>query len=657
MSVSGGDGSYHLVYYCSGHGYGHATRVSAFARHLLSLERRPAVYIVSSAPKQVFADSVATGAIYRNADIDPVIVQPLAYRVDRQKSVEILRAFLQKKDRKVTEESQWLKEIRADCVLSDAAFLGCLAAHNAGIPSVLITNFSFDSVYSFLSTPFIDAPPTPETDVFNSLPAPLTMSLPPDTPISEGTLAPLVDEILTGFRCADLLLRLPGAIPIPSFSVTPGLPSPSWVDLNRRTFTEGVVMHLKEPLSSHDLNPSLDFPGQYKPKPLPRMAVSAPLLVRSPSPSVYTAEGRRRVLNIVGIPPYLHDSDKTKILIVSFGGQVFHKPSSRIHSRSPSRVSTPGAFASAMTKSFNGIPREIPMSKPSDLSKEYFPDPDRIAAALRSAALSDTPPASLMGSPGLPPPKPVTMARTSSLKIPGAPPVMVPMSPPSKTSVTQGIPTLNTIPPSPVLTRDARAQDSFPGWSSSAELEDEMEEDFPSLLPDETWIAIVCGVSKEWGKENGEELPPGFYVAPRDIYMPDLTAVADVLLGKLGYGTVSECVDACTPFVYVPRPLFIEEHGLRLLLDSEGVGVELSRGCYERGEWADAVLEAYMRGKEAKARKRQEGETGKRREEGSEMARGLLDWLDLWKAGTRDARAPGDVGIQKDAEETGHVTN
>ena len=60
----------------------------------------------------------------------------------------------------------------------------------------------------------------------------------------------------------------------------------------------------------------------------------------------------------------------------------------------------------------------------------------------------------------------------------------------------------------------------------------------------------MCGVPKDWGKEDGEELPENFFVAPRDVYMPDLTAVADVLLGKLGYGTVSECVDACTPFVY-----------------------------------------------------------------------------------------------------------
>lgn len=422
-------------------------------------------------------------------------------------------------------------------VCSNKACLICadlvysLAAHTAGIPSVLITNFSFDSVYSYLSTPFIDAPPTPEPIGFDGLPVqPAAVALPPDVPIPEEILAPLVDEILSGFGCADLLLRLPGAIPMPSFSVTPGLPSSSWVDHNTRTFTEDIVAHLKQSPSSHDLHPSIKFSEQHGPKPMPRTALAAPLLVRSPTSSVYTPEGRRRILNIVGLPPYMHNPDRTKILIVSFGGQVFRKPSSRIHSRSPSRANTPGAFASSLTKSLNGIPREVAFSKPSDLSKEYFPDPDRLAAALRSTSLADGF-VSVAASPGLPPPRTVTMARTSSLKIPGAPPVTVPISPPSKTPTTQSIPMVLTMPPSPVLTKDARPQDTFPGWSSSAE--EEMVEELPSLLPDETWVAIVCGVSKEWGRENGEELPPGFYVAPRDIYMPDLTAVADVLLGKL----------------------------------------------------------------------------------------------------------------------------
>jgi len=54
-----------------------------------------------------------------------------------------------------------------------------------------------------------------------------------------------------------------------------------------------------------------------------------------------------------------------------------------------------------------------------------------------------------------------------------------------------------------------------------------------SLLPDESWIAVVCGVSKEQLEQDEDELPDNFFVAPRDVYMPDLTAVANVLLGKL----------------------------------------------------------------------------------------------------------------------------
>jgi hypothetical protein len=46
------------------------------------------------------------------------------YRVDREKSVDVLRNFLSKKDVKLEQERRWLAEIGAHCVLSDAAFLG-----------------------------------------------------------------------------------------------------------------------------------------------------------------------------------------------------------------------------------------------------------------------------------------------------------------------------------------------------------------------------------------------------------------------------------------------------------------------------------------------------------------------------------------------------
>ncbi|KAI0787436.1 hypothetical protein C8Q74DRAFT_1251708 [Fomes fomentarius] len=627
-----------FVYYCSGHGYGHATRVSAFARHLLSLDNRPNIHIVSSAPKHVFADSIAVGAFYRNAHIDPVIVQPLAYRVDRQKSVEVLETFLTKKDAKVWDESQWLRAIHADCVLSDAAFLGCLAAHHAGIPSVLITNFSFDSVYSYLSTPLIDEPNKPEF------------------PALDGMLSP---------PSAKAKEELEPDVPIPNEVLTPYLPSPDWVDLEARCFKSSVIDHLTQPPSSYELLPQLPFPDHYPRKPLSREARSAPLLVRPPNQDVYKPEGRSRLLESIGVPAHLHDPNTTKILIVSFGGQVFHRPHSRGHSRTSSKASTPKPLPPAFGLSPNGI---ADAASSSTHPASPLVDPEgharALSDALQSASIAPppSPPSQDNTRPeSMPPlPRPIPPHVTpfehsrhrslSSLRLAGAPPAAVPTSPRTANSATfSAVPTFEAvmIPPTP------RAPDGFettePAWdststststlstatdSAAAAAEEILDQADVRILPSESWIAIVCGVSKDWGNEAGEEpLPDNFFVAPRDVYMPDLTAVADVLLGKLGYGTVSECVDACTPFVYVPRPLFVEEHGLRLLLQREGVGVELERVKYEVGEWAEAVEEAWVRGREAKARKRREGETGRRTEEGREMARFVVDWVGRWKEG------------------------
>jgi hypothetical protein len=134
-----------------------------------------------------------------------------------------------------------------------------------------------------------------------------------------------------------------------------------------------------------------------------------------------------------------------------------------------------------------------------------------------------------------------------------------------------------------------------------------------------------------------------------------------ILLFVQGYGTVSECVDSCTPFVYgtsfklaslilalrlfapnsiaVSRPLFIEEHGLRLLLSKEGVGVELSRQSYEAGDWATAVEEAWMQGKHLKSRKRTEAAggigSGIREMKGREMAKTVVNWASDCGTGMR----------------------
>ena len=376
-------------------------------------------------------------------------------------------------------------------------FFSSLAAHKARVPSVLITNFTFDSIYSLLSASFVEQFPSQHLANPSS-----SADHPLDTPIPEATLSPLVQQIFDGYRHADMLLILPGAIPIPSFSTTPPLPSTRWIDPNTRFFKPEVVRHLVQDPHAYTLHPSIPFPpnGLDAPvaKPKPRTARLAPLLVRSPNDDVYTPEGRSRFLSSIGISREHHDPANTKILIVSFGGQVFHKPS---RSHTPSQPASPNRR----------------LEQQDGLSSTSFTHKLSQELDLLSKGDSSETRGQVFGP--------------SHIFVPGAPAPAVMLSP--------VIPTLTTIPPTPIL-------GDFSNGDAFVEQEDP---DVRSLmLPDASWIAIVCGVadSHEWkirrrdatstGEFAGEEdddLPEGFYIAPRDVYMPDLMAVGDVLLGKL----------------------------------------------------------------------------------------------------------------------------
>ena len=387
------------------------------------------------------------------------------------------------------------------CLLSPS-----LAANKARIPSVLITNFTFDSIYSLLSASFVDqchsqlllASPT------DSIHQPQE----PDTPIPEEILSPLVQQIFDGYRCADFLLVLPGAIPIPSFAVSPSLSATQWIDPISRSFKPEVIEHIVRDPYTYTLHPSIPFPSSHSDgppiaKPRSRRIRPAPLLVRPPNDDVYTPEGRSRFLSSIGISSNLHDPATTKILIVSFGGQTFHKPS---------RSHTPSGPAS-------------PNRPQPELLREKNPQANSFSREL-SYELNSL-------SRGHTRKKSGQVFGPSHIFVPGAP---APAAMPSPT-----LPTFNTIPPTPTFHDFEFAHEDTSTLQENADVRSLM-------LPDASWIAVVCGVadSHEWqtkrrdagsantssGEEDGD-LPDGFYIAPRDVYMPDLMAVGDVLLGKL----------------------------------------------------------------------------------------------------------------------------
>ncbi|KAG8491107.1 hypothetical protein CXB51_014251 [Gossypium anomalum] len=93
------------------------------------------------------------------------------------------------------------------------------------------------------------------------------------------------------------------------------------------------------------------------------------------------------------------------------------------------------------------------------------------------------------------------------------------------------------------------------------------------------WLCLVCGAS------DTQELPPNFLKLPKDAYTPDLIAASDCMLGKIGYGTVSEALAYKLPFVFVRRDYFNEEPFLRNMLEFYQSGVEMIRRDLLTGHW------------------------------------------------------------------------
>ncbi|XP_004498554.1 L-arabinokinase-like [Cicer arietinum] len=140
----------HLVfaYYVTGHGFGHATRVTEVVRHLIDAGHD--VHVVTGAPDFVFTSEIESPRLFiRKVLLDCGAVQADALTVDRLASLEKYSETAVKPRAKILAlETEWLNSIKADLVVSDVVPVACRAAADAGIRSVCVTNFSWDFIYA-----------------------------------------------------------------------------------------------------------------------------------------------------------------------------------------------------------------------------------------------------------------------------------------------------------------------------------------------------------------------------------------------------------------------------------------------------------------------------------------------------------------------------
>lgn len=133
-----------LAAFITPHGLGHATRAIAVMEELQ--RRLPALHIdlFTTVPAQIFGETLHRFTMHR-VITDVGLVQPNALHGDLPATVRALDRLLPFPGELLTMLAG--KISRCDAVLCDIAPLGIAAAARAGIPSVLIGNFTWDWIY------------------------------------------------------------------------------------------------------------------------------------------------------------------------------------------------------------------------------------------------------------------------------------------------------------------------------------------------------------------------------------------------------------------------------------------------------------------------------------------------------------------------------
>jgi hypothetical protein len=136
-----------LVWYVSGHGFGHASRdievINAIRTRVPSLP----VIVRTNAKRWIFDLTLKTSVDLQPVEADTGIAQIDSLRLDEAETLRRAAAFYGDFDRRVADEAEFLRRADAALVVGDIPPLAFAAAAAAGRRSIALSNFTWDWIY------------------------------------------------------------------------------------------------------------------------------------------------------------------------------------------------------------------------------------------------------------------------------------------------------------------------------------------------------------------------------------------------------------------------------------------------------------------------------------------------------------------------------
>jgi hypothetical protein len=136
-----------VVFYITGHGFGHAVRQIAIVNAVVQREPDVPVIVRTSVAPWLFARSVRASVRLEPGSVDTGAIQRGSLDVDIPATLEAAQAFYAGADAWIAREADWLAREGARIVVADIPPLPLAAARRAGVLAIGISNFTWDWIY------------------------------------------------------------------------------------------------------------------------------------------------------------------------------------------------------------------------------------------------------------------------------------------------------------------------------------------------------------------------------------------------------------------------------------------------------------------------------------------------------------------------------
>jgi hypothetical protein len=140
-----------LVFYISGHGFGHASRDVEIIDALAVLSPATHVIVRTTAPRWLLDGSARKPLDVQSLEADTGVVQIDSLSLDEEETARRAAGFYRDFTHREAQEAVWLAQRHAGLVVGDIPPLAFAAADRAGIPSIAIGNFTWDWIYAAYS--------------------------------------------------------------------------------------------------------------------------------------------------------------------------------------------------------------------------------------------------------------------------------------------------------------------------------------------------------------------------------------------------------------------------------------------------------------------------------------------------------------------------